>query len=264
MRITTATSMACLSALMVVSVAINMTALQSNQRNAGRSAYGERLGGERYSTELTSAGTGRSTTATPVSAETAGLQREPATPARPAVLNANSSTAQTSGGRAAIAASAAVATEADTIRGVQRELNARGYAAGSADGVMGLVTRAAIFAYETDAGFETLTATASAELLGRIVLGSSAPSASRRSVAPKTTAEAEAVVKWVKQALATLGYQPGKIDGALTPQLARAIREFELDQKLAESGRISGPLISRAMRLQAQPVKSAPARAAQR
>jgi hypothetical protein len=36
----------------------------------------------------------------------------------------------------------------------------------------------------------------------------------------------------------------------LTPEFARAIREFESDQKLTKSGHISGPLMSRLIRLQ--------------
>jgi len=46
-----------------------------------------------------------------------------------------------------------------------------------------------------------------------------------------------------------LGYRPGRIDGQLTPETARAIREFEVDQTLTESGRVSGPLVVRLARL---------------
>ena len=41
-------------------------------------------------------------------------------------------------------------SSAEITRGIQRELNSRGYEAGQPDGVAGLVTRAAIFAYEYD------------------------------------------------------------------------------------------------------------------
>lgn len=140
----------------------------------------------------------------------------------------------------------------DVVRGIQRELNARGYAAGSPDGVAGLVTRAAIMAYEHDYGLP-LTAGATQDLLSRIVLGSSAPQPSKNAATRTAGAEADNVIRSVKQQLTARGYQAGKIDGTVTDQLGRAIREFEVDQKLPESGRISGPLVSRLTRLQAQP-----------
>ena len=143
------------------------------------------------------------------------------------------------------------ASSAEIVRGIQRELNTRGYDAGPPDGVAGLVTRAAIMAYEFDYGF-ALTATPSQELLSRIVLGSSAPAANRPKGFGSVTGDAEGVVRMTEQALASLGYQPGKADGKISDQTARAIREFELDQKLPESGRVSGPLLSRLLRLQGQ------------
>lgn len=140
----------------------------------------------------------------------------------------------------------------DVVRGIQRELNTRGYSAGPPDGVAGFVTRAAIMAYEYDYGLP-LTGGATQDLLSRIVLGSSAPSSSKTLATRTAGHEADAVIKSVKQQLAARGYAVGPIDGATNDQLARAIREFEIDQKLPESGRISGPLVSRLTRLQAQP-----------
>lgn len=144
---------------------------------------------------------------------------------------------------------------AEIIRGVQRELNQRGYEAGQPDGVAGLVTRAAIMAYEHDYGLP-LTATPGQDLLSRIVLGSSAPAPARASAGQIGAGEAESVIRSVRQQLMALGYTPGKVDGQRDAksdeQLARAIREFEVDQKLPESGRISGPLVGRLIRLQGQ------------
>jgi peptidoglycan hydrolase-like protein with peptidoglycan-binding domain len=139
-------------------------------------------------------------------------------------------------------------TEADVVRGVQRELNARNYEAGPPDGVAGLVTRAAVMAYEHDYSLP-LTASPSPALLSRIVLGSSAPQASSRAGAGPSP-EAQTVIRTVKQHLATLGYQPGRIDGVAAPEMQRAIREFEVDYRLTESGRISAPLMSRLLALQ--------------
>lgn len=153
----------------------------------------------------------------------------------------------------------------DVVRGVQRELNTRGYEAGQPDGVIGLVTRAAIMAYEHDFGLP-LTGSPTQDLLSRIVLGSAAPQPTKPLGNRTTGREAETVIRNVKQQLTARGYAAGKIDGSPGEQLARAIRDFEIDQKLPETGRISAPLVSRLARLQAQPMVApvAKTKAAQR
>ena len=141
--------------------------------------------------------------------------------------------------------------KAEIIRGVQRELNTRGYGTGQPDGVAGLLTRASIMAYEYDYGL-SLTAEPTQELLSRIVLGTAGPAASLKNQPQIKSGEAEGVVKVVKQLLAGLGYGAGKADGKLGDETIRAIRDFELDQKLPETGRISGQLVSRLLRVQGQ------------
>lgn len=143
------------------------------------------------------------------------------------------------------------ASKAEIIRGVQRELNTRGYGTGQPDGVAGLLTRASIMAYEYDYGL-SLTAEPSQDLLSRIVLGTSGPAPNLKTQPQIKTGEAEAVVKTVKQFLSNLGYASGKADSKLSDDVIRAIRDFELDQKLPETGRISAQLVSRLMRLQGQ------------
>ena len=138
---------------------------------------------------------------------------------------------------------------AEITRGIQRELNSRGYEAGQPDGVAGLVTRAAIYAYEYDNGL-VLAGKPSDPLLSQIVLGSSSLTPDNARSGKKITADGEALVRTVKQQLSVLGYKTGPAETALTPEFARAIREFEKDQKLTESGRISGPVVSRLIRLQ--------------
>ncbi len=259
MRSRVQTGMTAVSAFMVVSVAVNMMVLQNSQRGGTRDASPSSLLGRDMAAD-TSGMDARSER----TAQFRPPPRGAATAASPALLNAGPSTAQPTPASADLldagspqrTAALAASNDADTVRGIQRELNARGYEAGTADGVIGLVTRAAILAYEQDYGFSVLTATASPDLLQHIVLGSAA-TASNRTASPKTTDKADAVVQAVKQYLSTHGYQPGKVDSALTPQLARAIREFELDQKLPESGRISGPLVSRLMRMNVKPTKPA-------
>ena len=138
---------------------------------------------------------------------------------------------------------------AEITRGIQRELNSRGYEAGQPDGVAGLVTRAAIYAYEYDNGL-VLAGKPSDPLLSQIVLGSSSLTPDNARSGKKITADGETLVRTVKQQLSVLGYKTGAAETALTPEFARAIREFEKDQKLTESGRISGPVVSRLIRLQ--------------
>jgi peptidoglycan hydrolase-like protein with peptidoglycan-binding domain len=155
------------------------------------------------------------------------------------------------------------ADRAEIIRGVQRELNTRGFSPGQPDGVAGLVTRAAIMAYEYDYGL-SLTGEPSEELLRKIVLGTSGPAAVLRNPPQVKGAEAEGVVRQVKQQLSALGYASGKPDGKLTEEVVRAIRDFENDEKLPESGRISAQLVTRLIKRQGQEQAAAPGKAASR
>jgi peptidoglycan hydrolase-like protein with peptidoglycan-binding domain len=136
---------------------------------------------------------------------------------------------------------------ADLTRAVQRELQVRGYETGGADGVAGLMTRAAIMGYEHDHGL-ALSGRPSQELLKRILLGGG-DAAAKPIGSTGQSAEARDVIRTVQTSLAKLGYRPGRIDGRLSPETARAIREFEVDQALPESGRVSGPLVARLARL---------------
>ncbi|MFT3731023.1 MAG: peptidoglycan-binding domain-containing protein [Hyphomicrobium sp.] len=144
------------------------------------------------------------------------------------------------------------ANRADITKGVQRELNAINYEPGPADGMLGLVTRAAIFAYEYDNGL-VLTSEPSDQLLSQLILGSSSLAANPARPGKTMTPDAESLVRTVKQQLSALGYQTGVPGSALTPEFARAIREFETDQKLKISGRISAPMVSRLLRLKSEP-----------
>lgn len=132
----------------------------------------------------------------------------------------------------------------EITRSIQRELNDRQYGAGRPDGVAGMMTRAAIMAYEQDFGL-TITGEPSEELLSRIVLGASANSggAARQSAQPQSKAATD-VVRHVKKQLTALGYATGAGDGALTDEIAAAIRTFEGQNGLPVSGRISAPLVN--------------------
>jgi peptidoglycan hydrolase-like protein with peptidoglycan-binding domain len=133
----------------------------------------------------------------------------------------------------------------ELTRAVQRELKSKGYDVGAVDGVAGLVTRAAIMAYEADHGL-ALTAEPRQALLQHIILGgamggqgASPPGAS--GLGP----EAQAVVRTVQVSLSKLGFSPGAADGRLSEETIRAIRKFESVQGMKETGRISGPFAAR-------------------
>jgi peptidoglycan hydrolase-like protein with peptidoglycan-binding domain len=156
----------------------------------------------------------------------------------------------------ASSASAAVKPEAlasgpveqtDTTRAIQRELQQRGYLSGAHDGVPGLVTRAAIMAYEHDNGLP-ITAEPSESLLKRIILGSGATPAPAPGAKGKP-GQPEVVIRTVQQSLSAIGYSTGRIDGRLGEETLRAIRDFENDNSLPETGRISAPLVAKLAKL---------------
>lgn len=138
-----------------------------------------------------------------------------------------------------------------TIRTVQAELARRGYEPGVADGAPGLVTRAAVLAYEHDQGLP-LTADPSPEVLAHLRHGTSAPGAAVGLDAGTTpiAGHAEAVIRSVQQSLGALGYLAVSADGIVTDDTVRAIREFEMDAGLVPTGRISGPLVARLAKAQ--------------
>lgn len=168
------------------------------------------------------------------------------------ILNAASSgtaTAVKSGKAEAAGPPGTGGDSAEVVRAVQRELQARGYETGAADGMPGLVTRAAIMAFEADHAM-ALTGVASEPLLQTILLG--APAGQRNAKAPPPGPEAEQVIRTVQQSLTSLGYQPGAVDGRLGAATLQTIREFEKDQDMPETGRISGHLVARLARLAGQ------------
>ncbi len=140
------------------------------------------------------------------------------------------------------------------IKAVQRELSARGYDVGAADGKPSDKTRAAISAYQGSQGLP-VTGAASDELLHHILLGDSAkPSAATGSVTAEDDAAARAPakakaddpnssVKAVQQILADLGYAPGLVDGAMGASTTHAITAFQHDRKIHETGRITPELL---------------------
>ena len=134
----------------------------------------------------------------------------------------------------------------EITRAVQRELQIRGYETGGHDGIVGVMTRGAILAYEHDHGLP-LTAKPSEPLLKAIILGEGGKAGAKSGRAE--TAEAQDTIRNVQRSLLKLGYKPGSVSGKPSLETARAIRAFEGDQALPETGRVSGPLIARLSRL---------------
>lgn len=178
--------------------------------------------------------------------------RDPTGEARPEVSG------QPAGAVAAQALEPAVAHRLDAepvepvtqpmVKAVQRELTAKGYDPGPADGTIGLLTHAAIMAYEHDEGL-VLTGEPSERLLRRMILGASTDDGLARAGHGRDGDMAERLIKGVQKALAGLKYAPGRTDGALSDETTRAIREFEMDQGLVPTGRVSGRLIVRLARV---------------
>lgn len=179
--------------------------------------------------------------------ETSALKDKEATAALRTEVNPSAVLRVTAPGQPVLP-QAPITDSAETTRAVQRELQARGYEVGTADGVAGLVTQAAIMAYEADHG-RVLTAEPSDALLQDILLGGSSASRGAASGQTQQSAKAERLIRSVQQALAKLGYAAGKLDGRLGEGTIKAIRDFEKQQGLSDSGRISGPLVARLTRL---------------
>ena len=137
----------------------------------------------------------------------------------------------------------------ETVEAVQRELLAAGLFTGPVDGIAGRRTREAIAQFERSNGV-TVTGRASDELLDQLKLnrqfaeaaamddGGQAMPVASTGVAP------DEQIRRVQLALSELGYAPGSISGRLGEQTRTAIRAFERDRGIEESGDISEQLLS--------------------
>jgi peptidoglycan hydrolase-like protein with peptidoglycan-binding domain len=141
----------------------------------------------------------------------------------------------------------ATADATEVTRAVQRELKIRGYETGGADGTQTLMTRAAIMGFEYDHALP-MTGRPSQRLLKSIIMGDGARKG-RPIGSNGQSNEAADVIRSVQNSLSKAGYRPGRATGKLSPETMHAIRAFEADQAMPESGRISGPLVSRLARV---------------
>lgn len=134
-----------------------------------------------------------------------------------------------------------------TVRAIQKQLASKGYDPGPADGLHGSLTRAAILAFQHDNGLP-VTGVASDALLKQIIFGAGQakhPSGSPAEIPEETTE----LIKAVQQILAKMGYDPGPVDGIMGAGTGRAIRDFERQQKLPVTGRVSGKLLKELVRV---------------
>ena len=134
----------------------------------------------------------------------------------------------------------------DLAREVQTALAGRGYEPGPADGEVGLLTRAAILAFEHDHGLPA-TAEASEPLLAALRSPAQVrrPAGTARQTPSRTAA---GIVRAVQQQLIAAGYLRGNSSGQLDARTIAAIRAFEAANELTPTGRISAPLIAKLQR----------------
>lgn len=139
------------------------------------------------------------------------------------------------------------------VEAVQRELAAAGYYKGAVDGVIGRKTRQAITAYQQAAGLEA-DGQPSADLADHIRFTREVAEASlfTGSVEASPDAELRAAVRRVQTGLAELAYSPGEINGELTSQTRDAIRAFERDRNLPQTGEISDALLAELSKMSGQ------------
>lgn len=127
---------------------------------------------------------------------------------------------------------------------IENRLSDLGYLPKSASGdAEGLLTSAAIMAFEYDNGLP-LTAEASQMLLDRLTGRAGKTALISKSAGLPVTDRSKEVLKAVQVSLASLNYEPGAADGGYSPSTERAIRNFEIDTRLPETGRVSGQLMA--------------------
>jgi peptidoglycan hydrolase-like protein with peptidoglycan-binding domain len=132
------------------------------------------------------------------------------------------------------------------VRAVQRELAARSYDVGAQDGTLSVKTRAAISIYEEREGLP-VTGLATDELLHHIVLGGAMTPVGGGEVAvesPAATQDDSATVMAVQQILADLGYDPGTADGTMSDSTSAAIKAFQRDRNVSETGQVTPELLT--------------------
>jgi peptidoglycan hydrolase-like protein with peptidoglycan-binding domain len=139
------------------------------------------------------------------------------------------------------------------VEEVQRQLLGAGYYRGLVDGVIGKRTRQAVEAYQRAEGLE-VTGEPTTSLAEHIRYTREIAEASlfTGTVGADPEAEARAQVRRVQTGLAELAYSPGEISGEMNSETHRAIKQFQHDRGLAETGDISDGLMAELTKLSGQ------------
>jgi len=141
------------------------------------------------------------------------------------------------------------------VEDVQRELLAAGYYKGTVDGIFGKRTRLAIEAYQRAAGLG-VTGTPTAELAEHIRYTREIAEASLFTgsvdAQPAAGAEERARIRRLQTGLAELAYAPGPISGEINEETRAAIRQFQHDRGLAQTGEISDELLAELAKMSGQ------------
>jgi len=137
------------------------------------------------------------------------------------------------------------------VKEIQQRLIGIGYWPGSADGIAGPTTRAAIMAFELDKGL--VQTGLCDEALLKFLRGDSAK-LTRGIKSDKLAQSSQELVSALQKALTKLGYNTGSVDGIIGPLTRKRIRAFERDNKLQVTGRISGRLVETINKVQGRPL----------
>jgi peptidoglycan hydrolase-like protein with peptidoglycan-binding domain len=139
------------------------------------------------------------------------------------------------------------------VEAVQRELAAAGYYKGTVDGVIGRKTRQAIAAYQQATGLQP-DGKPSTELADHIRFTRQVAEASlfTGTVEPSPDAEQRATVRRVQTGLAELAYSPGAVTGEMNDETRAAIRAFQRDRNMPETGEVSDRLIAELSKMSGQ------------
>ena len=139
------------------------------------------------------------------------------------------------------------------VEAVQRELAAAGYYKGTVDGVIGRKTRQAIAAYQQATGLQP-DGKPSTELADHIRFTRQVAEASlfTGTVEPSPDAEQRASVRRVQTGLAELAYSPGAVTGEMNDETRAAIRAFQRDRNMPETGEVSDQLIAELSKMSGQ------------
>lgn len=128
-----------------------------------------------------------------------------------------------------------VSKQRDVVTGIQQQLSALGTYSGKVDGLLGPQTRDAISSYQRSNELR-VDGEPSEGLLDHMRLN-------RRIARIAMTTVADPRIQLVQSGLSELGYSPGPVDGIVGEQTRDAIRKFQRDRRLPESGQISSALM---------------------